>query len=63
MWTGDWNARVQIAQEGEEENVGNHTFNSNNITLDKKSDDVIENRNNLITFVQKNKFILANFFF
>ncbi len=34
--TGDWNARIQKAQEGEEELVGEHTFDKNNTNLHKK---------------------------
>ena len=44
MSAGEFNARVQIRQEGEEQNIGEHTFCKENATIEFQIPEVAEKR-------------------
>ena len=45
---GDFNARIQIKLNEEETCIGNHTFNKENITIERQDDKATERRNLLM---------------
>ena len=60
---GDFNARVQAQQPGEEIAIGPHTFDAQADTLGRASDEVGTNRSNFIEFAIATKMIAANTYF
>ena len=57
---GDVNAKLQTKLNEMETGIGKHTFNPSNITLETVSDEVIENRQNLINFMAESNMFAAN---
>ncbi|MFM7983941.1 MAG: hypothetical protein ACKPKO_31915, partial [Candidatus Fonsibacter sp.] len=60
---GDLNARVQVAQDGEEDYIGRHTFDRENTTLHLQSEEVLDNRAHFVDMLVETDHIAINTMF
>ena len=60
---GDLNARIQAAQEGEEEYIGRHAFDRDNTTLHLQSEEVLDNRAHFVDMLVEMDHIAINTMF
>ena len=60
---GDMNARIQTAQEGEEEYIGGHTCDRGNTTLHLQSEEVLDNRAHFVDMLVEMEHIAINTMF
>jgi exonuclease III len=60
---GDLNARLQVAQEGEEDYVGRHTFDSCHTTLHLQSEEVLDNRARFVDMIVEMDHLAMNTMF
>ena len=57
---GDMNARIQIKQGPHEDCIGTHTFNKENVTLEKQSEEIEDNRLRFINLCVGNNLMIMN---
>ena len=57
---GDFNARILKAQEGEENIIGQHTFDINNTNTETQNEDVADNRERLMELCTKQDLEIMN---
>ena len=58
----DWNARMRARLEGEDNYIGQHTFDKRNTTLHLQSDEVLVNRSRMMYMLMEREHVAVNAF-
>ena len=61
--TEGFNARMQTKLGMDEDMIGYHTFDTDNTTLDKQDDCVIQNRQHMLDYARDTRQVVMNTFF